>query len=255
MTEESTFDAPLEAGEMSLIDHLKELRNRTIVVAIAVVIGVLVCFYFWETLLSFLTQPGQDAKPGLKLVVFGPTESFFLAMKIAMYGGILLASPVAVYELMMFVLPGLTPKEKRIVLPALLGTAFFLVLGMAFAYYIILPASLDFLLNFGDEEVETIPQAKLYLDFTLRIIFWIGIAFELPMVIALLARLGLVTARRVLGFWRYAIVLVFVLAAVITPTPDPITQTFVAGPLIVLYVVGVFLAWLVQPKEPKGDSA
>ncbi len=257
MSSDATSQPYLEQpgeGEMTLIEHLKELRNRVLVTAIAVVIGVLVCFWFWEDLLGFLSQPGEDAKPGLKLVVFGPTESFFMAMKISLYGGILAASPVAVYQLMAFVMPGLTSKERKLVLPALIGTAFFLILGMAFAYYVILPASLDFLLNFGDQEVETIPQAKLYLDFTLRIIFWIGIAFELPMVIALLARLNIVRAKKVLGFWRYAVVLIFVLAAVITPTPDPITQTFVAGPLVALYVLGIFLAWLVQPKK-KDEAA
>ena len=242
---------PAESGEMTLIDHLKELRNRVIVTAIVLVVAVLACFYFWEGILGFLAQPAEDAKPGIKLVVFGPAETFFLAMKISLYSGVIIASPVAIYEIMMFVIPGLTARERKIILPGLLGTAFFLLLGMAFAYYVILPASLGFLLNFGESEVEVIPQAKLYIDFSLRIIFWIGIAFELPMVIALLARLGIVRARKVLGFWRYAIVLVFILAAVITPTPDPITQTFVAGPLIALYVVGILLAWIVQPKRPK----
>lgn len=242
-------------GEMTLIEHLKELRNRLIWVALTVVIAVLLSFLFWEDILAFLSAPGEDAKPGLKLVVFGPTESFFMAMKISLYAGVLAASPMLVYQIMAFVMPGLTSSEKKIVLPGLLGTAFFLLLGMAFAYYVILPASLDFLLNFGGDEVETIPQAKLYLDFTLRIIFWIGIAFELPMVIALLARLGLVSARKVLSFWRYAVVLIFVLAAVITPTPDPITQTFVAGPLVLLYVVGIFLAWLVQPRKKNEEAA
>lgn len=255
MTDEAIVNPPPDGAEMSLIDHLKELRDRTMWVGGALVIGVMVCFWQWENMLDFLVQPGEDAKPGLTLVVFGPTETFFLSMKIALYGGIILSSPMVIYQILMFVLPGLTAKEKKIILPGLLGTIFFLILGMSFAYYVILPASLDFLLNFGDEEVQVIPQAKLYLDFTLRIIFWIGIAFQLPMVIALLAKLGIVSAKRVLGFWRYAVVLIFILAAVITPTPDPITQTFVAGPLVVLYVVGILLAWIVQPKKPKDATA
>jgi sec-independent protein translocase protein TatC len=220
---------------------------------IVLVVAVIGSFIFWERILDLLMVPGRNAWPGgrdeFRLINFGPTDTFFLAMKIALYSGVILSTPVLVWQILAFVLPGLTARERKLVLPTLLGTAFFMILGMAFAYYVILPASLNFLFDFGNDQVETIPQATLYINFALRIIFWIGIAFELPMVIALLARLGIVSARKVLGFWRYAIVLVFVLAAIITPTPDPITQTFVAGPLIILYLVGILLAWLVQPKK------
>jgi sec-independent protein translocase protein TatC len=245
-------------GEMTLVEHLKELRNRLMVAGIVLLVCVVASFIFWERILEFLMIPGRDAWPAdrgeFRLVNFGPTDTFFLAMKIALYSGVILSTPVAVYEIMAFVVPGLTANERKLILPALFGTAFFLLLGMSFAYYVILPASLNFLFDFGNQQVETIPQATLYINFALRIIFWVDIAFELPMVIALLARLGLVTARKVLSFWRYAIVLIFILAAVITPTPDPITQTFVAGPLIVLYVVGIFLAWMVQPRKKEPES-
>jgi len=255
MTDESMLEPPPESGEMSLIDHLKELRNRAMVAMAAMVIGVLVSFYFWRDIAAWMIRPAKNYDPDFTLAVFGPTESFFLAMKMSMYSGVILASPIIIYEILMFVLPGLTAKEKKLILPSIAGTVFFLLMGVSFAYYIILPASLNFLLNFGGDNFEEVIQAEKYFNFTLRIIFWVGISFQMPMVIALLARLGVVTARKVLGFWRYMIVVIFVIAAVVTPTPDPITQTFVAGPLIVLYLVGIALAYLVQPKKPTELSA
>jgi sec-independent protein translocase protein TatC len=125
---------------------------------------------------------------------------------------------------------------------------------MAFAYWIILPASLGFLLDLGGDNFNPVIGAKQYIDFATRIVFWVGLSFELPMVLALIARLGVVRAKQLLGFWRYAIVIIFVIAAIVTPTPDPLTQSLVAGPLLGLYVVGIGFAWLVQPKRPRQEA-
>jgi sec-independent protein translocase protein TatC len=231
-------DPPVEPGEMTLIEHLKELRNRAIISSAAVVVGILVCV--------------REEFPDFRPAVFSPTESIGIMFKIGLYGGLLLASPVVVYQFIAFVLPGLTPKEKRMIFPGLIGVVAFLMGGMAFAYWVILPASLGFLLTFADSQFDSVIGAKQYLDFVIRIIFWVGLSFELPMVLALLARLGLVTWRKLLAFWRYAIVLVFVIAAIVTPTPDPLTQSFVAGPLLFLYFVGVFFAFVVgRKREPR----
>ena len=126
---------------------------------------------------------------------------------------------------------------------------------MAFAYWIILPASLGFLLNFGGDNFDQKIGVKQYFDFAIRIIFWVGVSFELPMVLTLLAKLRVVRAKQLLGFWRYAIVIIFIVAAIVTPTPDPLTQSLVAGPLLGLYVLGIGLAWVVQPKRPKREAA
>lgn len=242
-------------AEMTLIEHLKELRNRVIVCAIAVMLGIALCAIFWQDIVGWLIAPARADHPGFALNVFSPTETIFLAFKIAMYGGLILASPVVIYEIMMFVVPGLTPQEKKLILPGLLGTLAFLLGGMAFAYWIILPASLSFLLDFGGDEFNNVIRAKEYIDFATRIIFWVGLAFELPMIIALLAKLKVVSARQLIGFWRYMIILVFIIAAIVTPTPDPITQTFVAGPLLVLYVVGVLFAWALRRGEKRPPEA
>jgi sec-independent protein translocase protein TatC len=236
--------------ELTLLDHLKELRNRAIISAAAVVIAVLVCFYFWETILGWLMAPAREQYPDFKLSSFSPTDKLSMLFKIGLYGGLLLASPVVIYQVLAFVIPGLTPKERRMIFPGMVGATFFLLAGMAFAYWIILPASLNFLLGFGDKNIENVIGIKQYVDFTTRIIFWVGISFELPMVMALLARVGVLSPRQMLKFWRYAIVLCFVLAAIVTPTPDPLTQTLVGGPLLLLYIVGILLSWLVhKPRQ------
>lgn len=245
--------APIEAShdsaEMTLLEHLKELRNRILVSALALVISTVFCFAFWQTIIGWLLAPARADHPDFKLTVFSPTETIGVFFKVGLYGGLLLASPVFIYEVLAFVVPGLTPKEKKILLPGIFGTVFFLLAGMAFAYWVILPASLGFLLDFGGGQFDEKIGAQQYMSFATRIIFWVGLAFELPMVLMLAARLGLVRARQLLAFWRYAIVIVFVVAAIVTPTPDPWTQSLVAGPLLVLYFVGIFLAWLVQGKR------
>lgn len=243
--------SPADGAEMTLMEHLKELRNRVIVSALALVVTTILCFVFWQTILGWLLAPARESHPEFTLKVFGPTESIGILFKIGLYGGLMLASPVFVYELLAFVVPGLTMRERKVILPAILGSTFFLLGGMAFAYWIILPASLGFLLDFGNEQLDVIPQAKPYMDFAIRIIFWVGVSFELPMVMGLIGWLGIVRARQMLGFWRYGIVVVFIISAVVTPTPDPYNQSLVAGPLLVLYFVGVLFAWLLQKKPGK----
>ncbi|MFQ5381912.1 MAG: twin-arginine translocase subunit TatC [Dehalococcoidia bacterium] len=250
-----TLEPERITGEMTLIEHLLELRNRIFIAMITLVITTLVCLFFWETLAGWLLAPAREEYPEFKAHVFSPTETIGLLFKIGLYGGLILSSPMWVYQLVMFVAPGLTPRERRMLLPGLAGVVFFLLAGMAFAYWIILPASLGFLLDFGADQFEPVIGAKQYMDFATRIIFWVGVSFELPMVIALLARLGMIRAKQLLAFWRYAIVLVFIVAAVVTPTPDPLTQSLVAGPLLLLYGVGILFAWLLQPRRTEGVDA
>ncbi len=242
-------------GEMTLVEHLIELRNRVIICAVALVIATGFCFFFWLDIVGWLLAPAREDYPEFELAVFSPTETFGVLFKIGLYGGLLLASPVWLYEIIAFVLPGLTPKERKIVLPAVIGTVFFLLAGMAFAYWVILPASLGFLLDFGGDQFNPVIGAQQYMSFATRIIFWVGISFELPMVLGLMARLGLVRAKQLIKFWRYAIPLIFVIAAVVTPTPDPLTQSLVAGPLFLLYIVGILFAWVLQRPRPPQPSA
>ena len=158
-------------------------------------------------------------------------------------------------RLLAFVVPGLTPGERRTLLVGVLGCLVFLLGGMAFAYFIVLDRALGFLLGVASENVENVIGINEYISFVTRIILWIGIAYQLPMVLALAARVGLVTAGQLLRFWRYAIVLVFIIAAIATPTPDPLTQSFVAVPLLGLYFIGVLFAWLLYTPRGGGTPA
>jgi sec-independent protein translocase protein TatC len=240
--------------EMTLIEHLLELRNRVIVCAIALVVGALVSFYFWEIILGWLLAPARAQIPDFKVSSFAPIDRITVIFKIGIYGGLIIGSPVILYEALAYIVPGLTPKERRMLAPGMIGVIVFLLIGMAFAYWVILPASLGFLLSVGQNEIQNVTGVKEYMDFVTRIVFWVGIAFEMPIVIALAARLGLVRARQLLVFWRYAVVIVFIVAAVITPTPDPFNQALVGGPLLLLYFVGVLFAWIVQKPRPKEEE-
>ena len=241
--------------EMTLLDHLRELRNRVMVAGIALILATLISFYFWETILGWLLAPGRHYDPNFRVSSFSPVDRIGTIFKIGLYGGLIMSSPVIIYEVLAFIVPGLTPKERRMLAPGMFGVVLFLLAGMAFAYWVILPASLNFLLGVGSDKIQNVIGIKEYIDFVTRIVFWVGLAFEMPMVIALAARLGLIRAKQLLVFWRYAIVIIFIIAAVITPTPDPFNQTLVAGPLFALYFVGIFFAWIVQRGRPKRSES
>lgn len=240
--------------EMTLIEHLLELRRRAVISAAAVVIAVLVCLIFWQTIFGWLLAPARDQFPEFKLSSFSPTDRIQMVFKIGLYGGFLLASPVVIYEFLAFIVPGLTPQERKAIFPGMVGALFFMLTGMAFAYWVILPASLGFLLNFGGSDINNVIGIKEYMDFVTRVIFWVGLSFELPMIMALLGWLGVVSARQMLRFWRYAVVLCFIVAAIVTPTPDPLTQSLVGGPLLLLYAIGIGLAWF-SARRRRGPSA
>ncbi len=239
--------------EMPLLDHLRELRNRVVVCAGAVVLGSLVCFLIWERILGWLLAPGRVDHPELKVVSFSPTDRIGVVFKIGMYGGLALASPIIIYELLAFIVPGLTTRERRMILPTVASTFAFLLSGMAFAYWIVLPKSLGFLLSFGSGTIENQIGIDSYLSFVLKSIFWTGLSFELPIVMAIIAWVGIATWRQMLKFWRYAIVLILILACFVVPTPDPVDQGIVAVPLFGLYLLGIALARIVGKRRPQAE--
>ena len=243
--------------DLTIVEHLVELRNRLIIAAIALVISVLICLYFWQVIFGWLLAPAREEFPDFKLSSFSPIDRIQMVFKIGMYGGFLLASPVVIYEFLAFIIPGLTPQERKAIFPGMIGAVLFMLAGMAFAYWVILPTSIGFLLNFGSEDIQNVIGIQEYMDFVTRIIFWVGLSFELPMVMALVGWLGIVKPRQMLKFWRYAVVICFIIAAIVTPTPDPLTQSLVGGPLLLLYVVGIALAWFAsrRHRQPRPLSA
>ncbi|HKP53444.1 MAG TPA: twin-arginine translocase subunit TatC [Chloroflexia bacterium] len=227
--------------ELPLREHLVELRSRLIKAALAVIITTGISLTFAEQEVSLLASlAGKDHH----LIALKPTETFVAYIKVAFITGIAASMPIIVYQLFRFMAPGLQKREKQWILWSLPGITLFFVLGVLFCYFIVLPSALEFLLNFGGGIVVSTPTVSEFLSFVTRFLFAVGIAFETPLIVFMLAKLGVATPKRLSKFRRWAIVLAFVIAAIITPTPDPINQVIVAIPIIILYEIGVLFARL-----------
>jgi sec-independent protein translocase protein TatC len=236
IVEESTpeLDLPGEV-EMSFADHLEELRMRIFYALIAVVVGALGCFTVVRQLVSLLEVPAK----GVKFLQLTPGEYFFVSIKVAGYGGILAATPVILYQIIQFVLPGLTSRERRLVLPVVIGSSFLFVGGLVFAYYLLIPAALNFLVSYGADVVEQFWSIERYFEFVLVLLLATGLLFQVPVIQILLALLGIVTSKQMLGSWRIVVVSAMVVGAIVTPSTDPITQSLLAGAVLGLYFSGV----------------
>lgn len=220
--------------EMSLFDHLEELRMRIFYALIAIVVGVVICFCFVNPIVQLLEVPAQ----GVKFLQLSPGEYFFVSLKVAGYSGLLVASPFVLYQIIQFVLPGLTRKERRIIGPIVLGSSFLFVGGLVFAYVALIPAALNFFINYGADVVEQLWSIDRYFEFVLLLLFSTGLAFQIPVIQVLLGILGLVTAKQMLSGWRYVVLGGAVLGAVLTPSTDPVTQSLLAGAVLSLYFGG-----------------
>lgn len=224
--------------EMTIVEHLQELRGRLTICAFALVIGTVIGLVFSDTVFKILLLPaGPDFKP----VVIEMTEMFTTYFKVAIMTGAALAMPVFVYEIFGFVGPGLTRKERRIVITLLPLVSLFFLLGMLFGYFVVLPFATRYLLHFSDVATPEI-RINNYIGFVTTVEFWLGLAFETPLIIYMLAKVNLVNVRRLTAYRKYAILAVFIIAAAITPTPDPFNQTLVAIPLYLLYELGILFA-------------
>ena len=242
---------PPQVGEgkyLTILEHLEELRRRIFLGAVFLVAGLAVGAVFGRTLMGFLTAPAERMVPDFHPVFIEPMEFIMTYFRVSLLAGVVIGMPMLLYQILMFVSPGLTRQEKRWVWGTTLGASCLFGLGCAFAYWVALPPALRFLLNFGSD-VAT-PQIRIgsYVDFVTRLIFWTGVAFETPLVVMYLSRFRILGWRTLLRRWREAVVAAFALAAIVTPTIDPVTQSLVAGPIVVLYFLGVFLAWLVEPR-------
>lgn len=238
----------LEGGEMTLLEHLFELRSRVTWSAAAVVVGMIP--FFVPTIgfaaLDFLIEPARDQNPDFQAQAITPMENIVTYFRVALLGGIGLGMPVLIYQVLAFVTPAMTPQEKRWILPVVIGASLSFVLGLAFGYLIVLPTAYGFLFSFGRDFAEIAPTISSYMDLTTRLLLVMGLVFETPIVIMGLAKLGVVSAKKLLGWWRFALVGSFLISAIATPTPDPITQTLVGGPIFILYMLGIGLAWFVK---------
>ncbi len=237
------------------LSHLEELRKRLISCSIAVGIGFVISYIFKERLFQILISPLNANMPeGDRLIFTNLPEMFFAYLKTAFIAGILLVSPYIFYQLWMFIAPGLYQNEKRYVIPFVLFSTILFVGGGLFGYFIVFPLGFRFFLGFANEYVQALPSVKQYFSFSIKLLFAFGIVFELPVVIFFLSKTGLVTVDFLRQKRKYAILLTFVIAAIITP-PDVITQCIMAGPLIILYEIGIIIARIGARKKVVEDEA
>jgi sec-independent protein translocase protein TatC len=226
--------------EMSLFDHLEELRQRIFYSLIAIALSAIGCFIAVKPLVKILEVPAQ----GIKFLQLAPGEFFFVSFKVAGYTGLVLASPFILYQIVQFVLPGLTRKERRLLAPIVFGSSILFLGGLVFAYLLLIPAALNFFINYGAEVVEQSWSIEKYFEFVLSLLFLTGIAFQIPIVQMLLGALGIVSSAQMLAGWRGVILGSVVLGAVLTPSTDPLTQTLLAGAVLFLYFGGIGLVKL-----------
>jgi sec-independent protein translocase protein TatC len=230
-----------EEVEMSLFDHLEELRQRIFYALIAVAVGVTGCFFVAKPIVQLLEAPAQ----GIKFLQLAPGEYFFVSLKVAGYSGLLVSSPFILYQIIQFILPGLTRRERRFLGPIVLGSSVLFVGGLAFAYFALVPAALRFFISYGADVVEQLWSIEKYFEFVLLLLFSTGLAFQIPVIQLLLGQLGIVSSTTMLSGWRYVIMAAVVLGAVLTPSTDPLTQSLLAGAVLGLYFGGIGLVKLI----------
>lgn len=240
----------MDEKKLPLTSHLQELRKRLILSFVAIGVGFLVCYAFADHLFNILAKPLMKMMPaGGSLIFTSVAEAFFTYMKVGFIGGVILTSPFILYQIWAFIAPGLYRHEKRYVVPFVLGGSIFFTLGVLFGYFVAIPVGFRFLLGFASDFIKPMPSMKEYLTFTIKFLLAFGLVFEFPVVLVFLARIGVVDAKMLAKQRKYAILLVFIVAAAVTPSPDLITQVLTAIPLIGLYELSILLSRLFGKKK------
>ena len=237
--------------EMPFLDHLEELRWRLFKALISVFVLMLVCWGFSDYLLELLRYPGTKINPPLKMQVLKVQTVFMTKLEIALVGGIILGLPVIIYQAWQFVAPGLVKNEKKFLPIVIILTVVCFLIGGLFAYFIIIPFALQFFMDLAPADIENNIALDFYIGFLLRIIIVFGVVFELPILSIILTKMGLLTPKFMRKYRRYALVIAFILGAILTP-PDPSTQIMLAIPIILLYEVSIFLSYLFLSKKEEG---
>jgi sec-independent protein translocase protein TatC len=236
------------------MSHLEELRKRLIACAIAVGAGFVLCYFFSETLFRILVLPLKEVMPqGERLIFTNLPEMFLTYLKVAFIAGIMLTAPFLFYQLWMFIAPGLYQREKKLVFPFVIFSTILFVGGSLFGYFVVFPFGFKFFMGFSNEYVQALPSVKQYFSFSTKLLFAFGVIFELPVVMFFLSKMGVVTPELLKKKRKYAILLAFVVAAILTP-PDVLTQIFMALPLVVLYEISIFVAKIAQKKKVEEEE-
>ena len=255
-------EAELESSKAPLLEHLVELRTRIVRSVMAFLLGFIICFALARPIFHFLTQPLSNALAGhanREMIFTALYEQFFTYVKVGMFGGICLAFPYMAGQLWMFIAPGLYRHERRAILPFLMATPVMFITGAGFVYYLMLPRAIQFFLSYeipnGPNQIgiQLMPRVGEYLSFVMTLIFAFGLCFELPVLLTLLGRVGIVSSKGLASVRRYAIVGVFIVAAIVTP-PDVFSQMSLAIPMVGLYELSIFLVKLMEKQRAAEDA-
>ncbi len=236
--------------------HLVELRKRLAISVSIVIIMFVVCFSFWEPILGWMIAPLKAVLPtGSNVIFTGVQEPFFTAMKVAFFTGFVISLPVIFWQFWLFVAPGLYENEKKLVVPFVGAATLMFLLGASFCYYVVIPLAFAFLIGFGSALFTALPSIGEYVGFFTKVLVGFGLAFELPVIIFFFAKLGLVDDKALKDFFRYAIIIIFFVSALLTP-PDILSQFLMAAPLTILYGISILVAKAVNPYvEPEETDA
>ena len=251
MSSEETID-PYAEARMTVLEHLGELRKRTVYAFLFVFVGFGISWMFREQLFEFLMMPLRETDVDSALTEMHHkdlAEPFFALLKASIFGGVVLAAPALLYQVWAFIAPALYPEERKFAIPFVVFATGFFFLGSGFCYYLVMPYGYKFLLGFTEVSSPELMMNE-YLGLTTKLLLGFGFIFELPVFTALFAQIGLINHTHIIRFWRYSIVIAFIVAAMLTP-PDVITQTMMAGPLILLYTLSIGVAYVISKGKDK----
>lgn len=241
--------------KLPLTAHLEELRKRLVHVLIALAVGFALCYSFKEWLFSFITRPLVEVLPKNSFMIFTSLpEAFFTYMKVAFFASLILTSPYILYEIWKFISPGLYPKEKKYVFPFVFFSTLLFAGGVLFGYFIALPPAFKFFVSFSSDILKPMVSMREYLTLALKFLLAFGLCFEMPVFVFFLAKVGVVNARMLSKKRRYAILVIFIVAALLTPSPDAVSQILMALPLMVLYEISILVARLAVRKRRKAEK-
>jgi sec-independent protein translocase protein TatC len=238
---------------MTIVEHLNELRSRLIKCIVAIALGGVVVWIFYDQILDFLLQPLKDVNPDFNVIVTDPLQGLATRLKVSGYGGIALASPVLLWQVWRFITPGLYPRERRYAVPFVLSGVVLFVMGAALAYWT-LPRALSFLISIGGQEVDPLFAVDKYVQLIAYMMLAFGAGFEFPIVLIFLQLAGVLTADRLASWRRWAIILIVVLVAVITPSGDPISLTVLAVPMYIFYEISIIIGRLIKRRRERAAA-
>jgi sec-independent protein translocase protein TatC len=244
-------DQELEGGRMSFLEHLDELRKRLIAMIIGIAAGCIISFIFLDPIFYFITEPMKQMLPEQsRLITTEPTEFFMLWLKVGLLSGLLVAAPWVLYQVWLFVAPGLYSHEKRFAIPFVLFASIFFFSGAGFAHYIAFPVTWMFFIKFQGDFVMFLPKLGSAFSLYVKMLLGFGIIFQMPVLVFALARMGVVTGKFLLRNFKYATLIIFILGAVLSPGGDIASQLMMAGPMMILYLLSIGIAFVFQKKRP-----